>query len=132
MRENLDPKQWGPCAWNFMENCAKGCDGVSMAAYEEFVRLIPDLLPCEACRNHASEYIKMHPVIRSDPAAWVRAFREHVAAAVARRRVPEPEAFSCPVGINALTSVTLWVMFVSAVAIVAWISLSRTKPRLSA
>ena len=78
MRRNLDPQVWGPCAWQFLFDAAEACDAASGDAYRRFLELLPEVLPCAACRAHAAAYVRRHPVDVEALPAWLRAFREDV------------------------------------------------------
>jgi hypothetical protein len=83
-RVDYDPRLWGGAGWTFLEYCAKGLDGESSRSFGRFVELLPDLLPCEDCRRHTAEYLKMRPLDANDPLGWVRTFRASVAARITR------------------------------------------------
>lgn len=77
-RKNLDPKEWGPCAWRFLLDCAQAYDEHSAPAYDALVRLLPEVLPCSTCRAHAAEYIETYPVDTADLTGWLMTFREAI------------------------------------------------------
>jgi hypothetical protein len=62
MRENLDPKFWGPNAWQFLQDCAVSVDDESYPSYQQLIALLPQVLPCENCRNHCDMYLRDHPL----------------------------------------------------------------------
>ena len=86
MRENLNPSTWGPCAWTFMEAMARGLDAGSRRSFERFLELLPDLLPCEACRQHSRVYVDSMPLGGCSPVRWVQDFRSHV-----QKQRPRPD-----------------------------------------
>ena len=87
MRQNLSPKVWGPQGWDFLHNCLYASDESSRLAYLQLLHLLPSILPCASCREHASLYIaKNRPEDASDLKQWLVAFREAVAD-----RVREPQ-----------------------------------------
>lgn len=80
MRKNVDPKLWGPPAWQFLRHAAQACDADSADAYRKFFALLPEVLPCEKCRAHSSDYLTQVPVDTSDLEAWVEAFQRDVSS----------------------------------------------------
>jgi hypothetical protein len=81
MRANLPPAAWGPSAWLFLQNCLHAYDDQSRAAYLQLLRLLPEVLPCEACREHCRAYLRdAPPELRQDLQAWLADFRADVAA----------------------------------------------------
>ena len=93
MRQNIDPKQWGPAAWHFLEESARACDENSRRDYNRFMRLLPCVLPCEFCRRHATEYLEENPPEESvDLQRWLADFK----ASVARRRASVNRADASP------------------------------------
>jgi hypothetical protein len=85
MRQNVDPKVWGPNAWAFLRHCAIACDETSSESYKNFLELLPKVLPCEQCREHSGAYIAANPVDTGDLVTWLDRFQ----AVVANRRGPE-------------------------------------------
>ena len=81
MRKNLSPKIWGKSGWSFLRNCAEACDDESFPRYKEFLNLLPDVLPCEKCRQHAREYLRLHPPKPGeDLTQWLEEFENTVRA----------------------------------------------------
>ena len=81
MRKNLDPNYWGPSAWLFLETCLEGAEHDTKAkkAQIELYRLLPDLLPCERCREHTKEYLYHNPPsLKSDLRDWLSTFKETI------------------------------------------------------
>jgi len=88
MRDNVNPKVWGPEGWAFLKSCARACDEESFPHYLQFVALLPHVLPCEKCRHHAEDYIRRNPPrSAAEFLDWVNAFE----AAVRRRKVQEED-----------------------------------------
>ena len=83
-RANLDPKAWGPPGWAFLSACAAACDEESAAAYRAFFQLLPNVLPCESCRAHAREYVRVHPPDAAALVAWLERVRRAVAQRTSR------------------------------------------------
>jgi hypothetical protein len=75
----VDPRLWGPPAWQFLRHAAEACDASSSDAYRKFFSLLPEILPCEKCRAHSSEYLAQVPIDTSNLEAWVDAFQRDVA-----------------------------------------------------
>ena len=79
MRKNVDPKLWGPYAWQFLSDCALSVDEESYPNYKVLIKLLPELLPCEKCRGHCREYLDTHPLPQFKGIhAWLSDFRKHV------------------------------------------------------
>lgn len=85
MRQNVDPALWGPSAWKFLDYCAKACDPGSAQSYKKWIELLPEVLPCEQCREHSAAYIASHPVDTSDLNGWIKKFQ----SAVSHRKAQE-------------------------------------------
>jgi hypothetical protein len=81
MRHNINPEIWGGCAWDFLLHCAQGADERSYESYKKLVDLLPDVLPCSACREHCDKYIRENPLddARNDITGWLERFRSQVA-----------------------------------------------------
>jgi len=92
MRVNIDPQKWGSCAWQFLDYCAQACDEASASQYREFIELLPSVLPCEQCREHAGAYIASHPVDTRDLPQWLQRFK---AAVSARKSLEVPRSAKC-------------------------------------
>lgn len=78
MRTNVPPELWGPSAWTFLDYCAAGADPSSPSSFYDFIELLPAVLPCERCREHAAAYLAEKPVRGSEARAWLKAFRQDV------------------------------------------------------
>lgn len=78
MRANVDPRIWGPSAWKFLEHCAEAIDEKSIDSFRRLVDLLPDVLPCEACREHSAKYIATHPLSGNDVKSWLKDFKSAV------------------------------------------------------
>lgn len=90
MRENVDPALWGPAAWKFLDYLAKACDAESAPSYRRFIELLPDVLPCERCREHSAVYIAEHPVDTSDLEGWLKNFQDAVSHRKSQERRSAP------------------------------------------
>jgi hypothetical protein len=88
MRQNVDPKVWGPSAWSFLHHCVTAYDETCSNSYKNFLELLPEVLPCERCREHSGAYIAANPVDTSNLVSWLDRFR----SAVAKRKVSEGSA----------------------------------------
>ncbi len=122
MRQNLDPAVWGPAAWSFLRSCASACDEGSQEAYKRFFATLPDVLPCEQCREHSARYLAAHPVDTSDLVGWVDRFRRAVGERKATQATQLAQAApracaSCGLG----RKIALWVL--AALAVVALVLL---------
>ena len=81
MRKNLNPKVWGKTGWSFLKHCAEACDQDSFPRYLEFLKLLPEVLPCEKCRKHAADYLARNPPETGDNLSqWVEDFEANVRA----------------------------------------------------
>jgi len=93
MRKNLNPRVWGKTGWSFLKHCAEACDEESFPRYLEFLQLLPEVLPCEKCRKHASEYLARNPPRNGeDLARWVEDFEANVRARKEEERAEASEA----------------------------------------
>ena len=61
----MDTRFWGPSGWQLFH-------WVSFRAKDpqEFLRGMPEILPCKFCRASTSEYVKEHP-LKGDPGKWL-------------------------------------------------------------
>jgi len=80
-RKNVHPGVWGPPAWAFLKSAAEACDADSAQAYRDFFQLLPQVLPCERCREHCSVYLRENPIDVDDLPGWVARFEASVAEA---------------------------------------------------
>lgn len=87
-RASADPKEWGPHGWQFLRACAIACDSGSSEAYHRFFSLLPEVLPCAACRSHSRDYLLQCPLDLQDLPRWVDTFEATVAKRVKHRRPP--------------------------------------------
>ena len=53
---------WGPSVWKTIHSMAAAYDPSNKSAYGMFVNSLPDLLPCQQCREHLKENLKKLPV----------------------------------------------------------------------
>ena len=66
MRQNFEPKIWGPYAWFFLESIAMGYS--TEPTYEEkkaaetFFQSLHLMIPCEKCRKNYIKHLKKHPL----------------------------------------------------------------------
>ena len=83
MRKNLEPKQWGPGGWQFLRDCVYACDDASRESYLQLMRLLPNVLPCAACRQHCRAFLETNPPEAApDLAEWLDTFEWEVAVRV--------------------------------------------------
>ena len=61
----MDTRFWGPSGWQLFH-------WVSFRAKDpqEFLRGMPEILPCKFCRASTAEYVKEHP-LKGDPGKWL-------------------------------------------------------------
>ena len=79
MRKNIDPKVWGPHAWQFLADCAESIDEDSYDDYKLLIDLLPDVLPCAQCRGHCREYLDLNPLPSVEGIHnWLADFKSHV------------------------------------------------------
>ena len=66
MRQNFEPKIWGPHAWFFLETAAMGYStnpsNEEKKAAENFFNSLHFMIPCEKCRNNYKQHLKSHPL----------------------------------------------------------------------
>ncbi len=74
----MDPRLWGPPGWEFLTYCAEACDDASAPSYKKFMELLSDVIPCEQCRQHSTEYISSNPVDTSNLKDWLNRFKQAV------------------------------------------------------
>ena len=91
MRKNVDPREWGWCAWDFIFRCCEGSDREANKKLHEFANLMTHILPCERCRFHLKAHLAEFPFDEVNPAAWF----EDLRAAIKMRRGGANQACSC-------------------------------------
>lgn len=94
MRKDVDPRVWGPKAWDFLEYCAEAIDEESENQYKHLIELLPEVLPCGECRYHTRKYLQEHPLDTKNLKTWLKAFR----AAVSSRKQSGAPACGCSAG----------------------------------
>lgn len=52
-----DQRVWGPHAWHFLHSVAETYDPSKRKSFLDFVRSLPDLLPCSVCGDHLREHL---------------------------------------------------------------------------
>ena len=66
MRQNFEPKIWGPRAWFFLETAAMGYSTdptyEEKKAAENFFNSLHFLIPCDKCRNNYKKHLKIYPL----------------------------------------------------------------------
>ena len=67
MPEPVDISKWGPAAWDFMYAVAFSYPNnptpQEQQAAVSFFGSLGDLLPCERCRKHFSQYLQEYPIV---------------------------------------------------------------------
>lgn len=98
-----EPPEWGPTLWTYLHSLAErlGSSGspivdTDQATYMEvLLLLLPRILPCNECQQHAATYIQQHPpptlkglygpTLRVTAREWLFAFHQDV-----RQRKEQP------------------------------------------
>ena len=103
LRENIDPRVWGPYAWKFLESLvcslppSPSDNSESLPSYSTsdvdlistltnfFEHDLGILLPCEKCRSHYANFIVSHPVTdsmvsRQRGLEWIYTYQKSVAS----------------------------------------------------
>jgi len=66
---NLNPKIWGPPAWFFIESIIisfpKNPTIEEKKSYINFFYSLPNILPCQKCREHFKYFLKKYPLDNS-------------------------------------------------------------------
>jgi hypothetical protein len=66
---NLNPKIWGPHAWFFIESIIisypKNPTIEEKKSYVNFFNSLPDILPCQKCREHFKHFLNRYPLDNS-------------------------------------------------------------------
>lgn len=62
-----DPVEWGPIVWRYLHSLTErlgvsGQDNNEAQYIQTMLRMLPQIIPCRECQQHAREYIKLHPV----------------------------------------------------------------------
>ena len=58
----LNKKSWGPCIWTSIHCIAAVYKPESKQAFKQFIYSLPGILPCEECRSHLIENLKILPL----------------------------------------------------------------------
>lgn len=82
MREDLDPKTWGPPAWQFIDAVFKSFPLQGSLQEQlwmvDFLTVLGDALPCERCRLNYKTFLKMNPPTtagRVQVQSWMDAYK---------------------------------------------------------
>ena len=63
---NIDPSVWGPQAWVFLRNIAKGYPDnptpIDKMNYKVYFESVKNVLPCSMCRNNYKKHLLEIPV----------------------------------------------------------------------
>jgi hypothetical protein len=94
-RVDYDPRLWGSAGWTFLEYCARGLDEKSASSFQDFLRLLPQVLPCDSCRVETEAYIQDHPFRGVRPLDWVLSFRASVAARLRSQARAPCHVYAC-------------------------------------
>jgi hypothetical protein len=66
MKNNIKPKIWGPCGWNFIHYVALGYPTEptenDKENYKNFFYSLQHILPCQKCADNFKENIEKHPI----------------------------------------------------------------------
>lgn len=66
MRQNFEPKIWGPHAWFFLETVCMAYPTKPTKeekdAVKNFFLSLKHLIPCEKCRNNYQSHLKIYPL----------------------------------------------------------------------
>lgn len=65
-----DIKEWAPSMWRILHSLAEHSGEIVSPLFADdekrqwilFLNLLPNVLPCPHCREHASDYLRTHPV----------------------------------------------------------------------
>lgn len=94
----LDPTEWGPILWKILHCFAEhlgssgspNIDADQAVAMETLIGLLPVVIPCQECQQHAAEYLRDVPLpplrglggdtLRRAVRAWLYAFHQAVRA----------------------------------------------------
>lgn len=91
MRDDINPKIWGPIAWNFLDYVVAGYPSSASIKDQEwmirFLNVLGDSLPCTKCRGNYKEFISLYPVgnhvqTRQGVIKWLVSYRKWSAARV--------------------------------------------------
>jgi len=62
----IDPVEWGPILWKYLHSISErigqsGSDSIDFdeaTYFENMIQLLPKILPCQECQNHARTYLQ--------------------------------------------------------------------------
>jgi hypothetical protein len=68
-----DVDQWAPLLWRILHSLAEHSGEIVSPLFADdekrqwvlFVQMLPNILPCPHCREHAQDYLKTHPFAES-------------------------------------------------------------------
>lgn len=63
----INPTLWGPLMWNLLHELAKDGNRLSSfsSEYNNIIKAMPYILPCETCRNHCSSAYNTNKIAKS-------------------------------------------------------------------
>jgi len=77
-KKNLSPEVWGPCGWIFLHSISysypEDPSDSHKKQYSDFLYSLKNVLPCESCSKHYSDYISKYPPLlnsRDDFTKWM-------------------------------------------------------------
>jgi hypothetical protein len=89
----MDPKLWGPHTWKTLHALAIEADRrKTTGEFQQFMKSLSSLLPCEACRGHMESYLAMNPVPNENVFVYSVQFHNHVNKRLGKREVSYEEA----------------------------------------
>lgn len=87
MRKNIDPQIWGAAGWTFLRSSLRASDEDTHHVYVRWLHLLPEILPCSTCREHAALYLSTNPPDQhKDLVMWLDAFQDDVARRLRNNR----------------------------------------------
>jgi hypothetical protein len=80
-----DVEEWAPFLWRILHGLAEHSGEIVSPLFADdekrqwtlFLNLLPNILPCPFCREHASDYLRAHPfvdVVKTMPVSDFRTF----------------------------------------------------------
>jgi len=92
----MEPNVWGPPLWFSMHTITMNYPDkpsyVQQRNYHDFFHSLKHVLPCDACREHYTELLKLYPIgpalgSRDDLIAWLVSIHNHVNTRVGKKRI---------------------------------------------
>ena len=57
--------EWGPILWKILHGLAERARGDEFREWSKMIKLTGEMLPCDECRSHYSQFLKQRPLTQT-------------------------------------------------------------------